>query len=136
MGRCEGAILLLQFCKQPYILNRDDRLVGEGLEQGDLPLAEEASLGAAEHDRAGRDTFSHQGDAEYRPPALTPCVHAALGKFIALALRVSEVECPCLEHRPACDGPADDREDGRGNRAVVGDETEVLALLAPDGGVE
>src|SRR5262245_8769938 len=97
MGRCEGAILLLQFCKQPYILNRDYGLVGEGLEQGDLPLAEEASLGAAEHDRAGRDTFSHQGDAEYRPPALTPCVPATLGKFIALVLRGSHVGCQGVE---------------------------------------
>jgi len=39
-------------------------LVGEGLEQGNLPLREKLSFGTAKVDRADRDTFSHHGHAQ------------------------------------------------------------------------
>jgi hypothetical protein len=83
-----------QFGEQARVLDGDDRLVSEGLEQGDLPLAEEASLGTAEHDRADRDTFSDQGDAEDRAVALTPRVPARVGKLVPLGLYISDVDGP------------------------------------------
>src|SRR5262245_33023802 len=44
MGRCEGAILLLQLGEQSNILDGDHGLVGEGLEQGNLLRPEAARL--------------------------------------------------------------------------------------------
>src|SRR3989442_8001049 len=53
MGRCKCLVLLLQLVEQAHILDRDHGLVGEGLQQGHLPLGEDACLGAAERNRAG-----------------------------------------------------------------------------------
>jgi len=39
-------------------------LVGEGLEQGNLPLREKLSFGTAKVDRGDRETFSHHGHAQ------------------------------------------------------------------------
>src|SRR5262245_11297534 len=117
---------LAQLVDQPYVLDRDHRLVGEGLEQGDLPLAEEASLGTAEHDRADRDTFSHQGDAEDRAVALTPRVLARVGKFVPLGLYISDVDGPPVQHRSTTNRAADEWDEGLGtglrDRAVMGDK--------------
>src|SRR5262249_55378143 len=44
MGRCEGAILLLQLGEQSNILDGDHGLVGEGLHKGDLPVGERLDL--------------------------------------------------------------------------------------------
>src|SRR5262249_56913586 len=126
MSLGERLVLLLQLRKETDVLDSDYGLVGEGLEQGDLPLAEEASLGAAEHDRADRDTFSYQRDTEYRAPALAPRVLARLGKLARLGLYVSDVDGPPIQHRSATDRAADEREEGLGtglrDRAVMGDK--------------
>src|SRR5437660_4057206 len=43
---------------------------------------------------------------------------------------------PCLEHRPACDGPADDGKGGRrGDGAVMGNRDELVVFPLKDGGV-
>src|SRR5215510_579130 len=52
-----------------------------------------------EHDRADRDTFSHQGDAEDRAVALTPRVLARDGKLAPLGLYISDVDRPPAQHR-------------------------------------
>ena len=136
MGVSQRLVLLLKLGEETNILDGDDRLVGKGLEESDLPLSKELRIRAADGDNTDGGALFHHGDVEYRPPALTPCDHAALGKFVVLALRVSEVECPCLEHRPACDGPADDGKGGRrGDGAVMGNRDELVVFPLKDGGV-
>jgi hypothetical protein len=103
MGVGEGLILFLQLIEQPHVLDGDDRLVGEGLEQGDLPLRKEVHLGAAEDDRTDRDPLPDQGDAEHRAGAYAP--RGAFGKLVRLGLHVSNVDGPPLQHRPATDHP-------------------------------
>src|SRR4030095_5030483 len=66
-GRREFTITRLQLREQPDILDGDDRLVGEGLQQGDLPLGEQLRLCAAQHDRTDRGSFTQQRNAERRP---------------------------------------------------------------------
>jgi len=109
-------------------------------EQGDLPLAEEASLGTPEHDRTDRDTFSHQGDAEDSPVALTPRVLARVGKLVLLGLRISDVDSPPFQHRSTSDRAADEWEKSLGtglrDRAVMGHKKKPVALPTPNGGVE
>src|SRR5262245_63827446 len=51
MSLREGLVLLLELCEQPHVLYRDDRLVGEGLEQYDLLVREGPSSGPRYRDR-------------------------------------------------------------------------------------
>ena len=107
----------LQLLEQADVLDRDHRLVGEGLEEGDLSLREELRLGAAEGDRADRDSFSHQGDVEDRAEAHAPRVLAALREFVHFGLHVSDVDGPPVQHRSASDssrGRAGERTPRRG----------------------
>src|SRR5262249_19131323 len=117
---------LVLFFEERHVLDGYYSLVREGLEQGDLPLAEEASLGTAEHDRADRGTFSHQGDTEDRAVALTPRVLARVGKLVPLGLYISDVDGPPVQHRSTTDRAADEWKEGRGtglmDRAVMGDK--------------
>jgi len=76
-------------------------LVGEGLQQRNLPLSEEARLGAAKVDHADRDILTHQGDRENRAEAQPPRVLAALGVLVDLGLRVFDVD-----RSPVEDGPS------------------------------
>ena len=140
-GLGQLAVARLQLREQPHVLDGDHRLVGEGLEEGDLPLREELRLGATDVDRADRDTFSHQGDAEDGAEAHAPRVLAALREFVHFGLHVCDVDGPPVQHGSARDRPADEREgklaDGAdGDRAVMGDQEEPVAVPAPDGGIE
>jgi len=56
-GKLARALLL--GLEQSHVLDGYYCLVRERLEQGNLPLAEEASLTTAERDRADRIAFSH-----------------------------------------------------------------------------
>ncbi len=62
----ERPVLLLQLREQAHVLDSDHRLVGEGLEEGDLPFREEADFRARKLDRPDRDTVAHQWNAEHR----------------------------------------------------------------------
>ena len=91
---CQFLRSLLQFVEQAHILDGDHRLVGEGLEERDLSLREELRLGTEDRDRANRDTFSHQGNAEGRAEAQASRVRAALREFAHVGLQVSDVDRP------------------------------------------
>jgi hypothetical protein len=131
------AITGLQLLEQPHILDGDDGLVGEGLEQGDLAVREEPGLDAPEADRANRDTFAHQRDAELRPCAMLPRELAPPGKLVRLALQVSDVESAPIQHRAAVERLANegDCEGPGGNWAVMSNEQKPIAVPPEDLGV-
>ena len=52
MGLRERPVLLLQFRKEPHVLDGDDRLVGEGFEQGDLIVREATEFATGHRDRS------------------------------------------------------------------------------------
>src|SRR5262249_7222353 len=54
----ESTVPSLQFLEEPHVLDRDDRLVGERLQQRDLLLGERPHLGAADLNRADRDALT------------------------------------------------------------------------------
>src|SRR5262245_17081768 len=56
----EIVIADLQLPEQSDVLDRDDRLIGEGLEKGDLLVGEGPDLGAAEQKEADRLSLSQQ----------------------------------------------------------------------------
>ena len=53
-------LLVLQLGEQPHVLDRDDRLVGEGLEERDLVVGEPAGLAAGHRDRPDRLAVTEQ----------------------------------------------------------------------------
>ena len=55
---------LFRLIEQPNVLDGDDRLVGEGLEQGELLLGEGPHLPAIERDGAKITRLAHQGHGE------------------------------------------------------------------------
>ena len=57
---------LAQLGQEPRVLDRDDRLVGEGADQLDLALAERLDPAAAKRDHADRLAFAQQRYAERR----------------------------------------------------------------------
>src|SRR5262245_16150571 len=58
------AALVLDFIEQPYVLDRDDCLVGEGLNQLDLLVGEGLDSSALKNDHADRRSFPYQRNAE------------------------------------------------------------------------
>jgi hypothetical protein len=50
----------LQFAEQPRVLDRDDRLVGKGAHQFDLPLSERLDAQAAHRDHADHRSLTQQ----------------------------------------------------------------------------
>ncbi len=127
----------LELLEETHVLDRDDRLVGEGLEQGDLALGEGPRLGAANADHADGHAFSHQGDAEYRAMAQAPRGLAALRELVLANLYVGHVNGPPVEDGSAVDRPPDHRDGRRGrDGAVMGDEVREVPVSAEHGGVQ
>src|SRR5215471_2029144 len=62
MGFRERLVLLLQFSEQPHVLNGNDRLIGEGLEQGDLLVGEWTEPQPRDPDRANGATLMQERD--------------------------------------------------------------------------
>src|SRR5262245_51065666 len=140
---CLGEITIagLQLREQADVFNRNHRLIREGLEQSNLPLAKKTSFSPPDHDCADRDARSHQGNAQQRPKTKTPSNVAARRKFVCLRLQVGDVKNSPLQHRSAGRAPtfqgakilADGS--GGGDRAVVGDQAQPVAVRAVDGDV-
>ena len=68
---------LLCLVEKAGVLDRDDRLPGEGLEQLDLLRRERLDLGAADRDRADRGALADQGHHEHGPVSPAALEHRA-----------------------------------------------------------
>src|SRR5687767_11869814 len=64
-------IALLEFFEQPHVLNRNDRLIGEGFEQRDLFVSKRSHLCAADQYSADGNTFTEQRRCEDGPNTVT-----------------------------------------------------------------
>ncbi len=65
VGDLELGALLLDFLEEPHVLDRDRGLVGEGVGERDLLLAERPHFGAPQEHRAERLAFAHQRHREH-----------------------------------------------------------------------
>src|SRR5215468_10840714 len=65
-GLREISIALSQLREQAHVLDRDDRLVRKGLQEGDLCIREGPDLHAPDQNRAESDTFAEQWSRERR----------------------------------------------------------------------
>src|SRR5262249_33087757 len=59
----------LHLLEQPHVLDRDDRLVGEGSDEVDLLVGEGMHLFAPQNDYADGRVFAHKRDAQSRSQA-------------------------------------------------------------------
>ena len=140
-GLGEGPVADLQLLEQPDVLDRDHRLVGEGLEEHDLAVGEALIGGAAKLDGAERHALAQQGHAEDGAEAHALRVRAALGELGRLILHVRHVDGRGVQHR-ATPGVAAGQGQGEfahrtdRNRAVVGDEHEAVTIAAAHRGIE
>jgi hypothetical protein len=51
----------LQFIEKAHVLDRDDGLIGEGFEEGNLLLGKRSNLSAADHNSPDSKTLPKQG---------------------------------------------------------------------------
>ena len=68
-GACQFVGSLIQFFEQPHVLDGDDRLVGEGLEKGNLLIGKRLDSFSADVDRTDSDSFAHQGHGQHNANA-------------------------------------------------------------------
>src|SRR5215471_16373486 len=99
MGFRERLVLLLQFSEQPHVLDGDDRLVGKGLEEGDLLVGEWTEPQPRDPDRANGATLMQERDGYLASHAALPCDRS--GELDRL-LEIRDVDNGAVE-----DGPAD-----------------------------
>jgi hypothetical protein len=138
------AVWLLQglfgLVEQADVLDRDDRLVGEGLEEIRLPVGEGIYFRAPQLDYAQRSTFPDQRDAQNRPMG----VLLGLGELVRLAQEIDDVNGPPFEYRSPPHRPAYDREceladhfrGGRRGRPVTRAEREAVAVEEEDAALD
>src|SRR4030095_5567453 len=139
MSLRERLFLFLQLCEQPDILDRDHRLIGEGLEQGDLLVGEWSGRGAPHGDRPGRDTIAQHWDREATSPADRPGerwmpvlpVELDIGRVDYTALKDSASHNRCPAGRGWKYAMCDIK--GRGRKVVCRDEVEQLTIETGEG---
>src|SRR5262245_53106814 len=68
-GLAQFRVALLDLLEQSHVLDRDDRLVGEGFEELDLLFREGADYSTTNDDDADRLVLAHEGRNEYRSDA-------------------------------------------------------------------
>jgi hypothetical protein len=128
MSLCKREVLFLQLGKEADVLNGDYGLVGEGLQQLDLPLGEQACLGAPEEDHPDCLICAKEWYTEHRASTVAPREVATLGKLVRYGLQIGDVDRTPLEHHAATKNAPDqgngdlaDRAGGR-DGTFVGDQ--------------
>src|SRR5262249_47692307 len=128
----------LHLLEQADIADGDHGLVGKGLQQGDLLVAEPVHLFAAKRDRAEALTLAQQRYAQNRAVALLLGDFPCLEKFITLwREEIGDLYRLLVDDRPACrpvpvDGPFM-RERRYG--AMVCAEAEIVTALQTQHGI-
>ena len=87
----------LQLLEEADVLDRDHRLVGEGLHQADLPVAEAACLGAPARDDPDHGVVPQHRDGEERAVSARPLGRRA-ERIGRQREHVVHVDDPALEH--------------------------------------
>jgi len=88
----------LQFAEQPRILHRDDRLIGEGAHQFDLPLGERLDPIPPEIDRAEHLPLAHQ---RHPKGGTSPGPHSLGHREVRVSADVGDLHNPAFEQHPA-----------------------------------
>src|ERR1700716_3399830 len=131
--------LRLRLVEQADIAERDHRLIGESLQQGDLLVAERLHVGAAQHNRTDAFVFAQQRYAQYcaniGPAREFPGVREL---FAFRSEKITDMNRPAIDDgTPGCPVTVDrlplpnDR-----NRSVLCLENEFVAFLQHHQGID
>jgi hypothetical protein len=93
----------LQLAEQPRILDRDDRLVGKGAHQLDLPLGERLDPLPGENDRAEHGPLVQQ---RHSKAGTYPGRHSLGQRVVRVSADVRDMYDPAFEQHPPDDGIA------------------------------
>ncbi len=95
---------LLGLVEQAHVLDRNHRLVGEGLEECELLVGERPHLHASRKDRADRNAFAHQRHSQCRTMPDQPLHCLGLRPlFVRFCKQVVDVDRAAFKHAPAAD---------------------------------
>ena len=132
----EVARARLQFGEQPRILHRDDRLVGKGAHQFDLPLGEQLDPLPVEGDRAQHGPRAQE---RYSKGGTSPRRHSLWHREVRVGADVLDLHDPAFERHPPDETTATGSKSSlAGERpmigfySVVGHSAVDLALAYPD----
>jgi len=129
---------LAKLVKQPRVLDRDRRLVCEGLEQRDLLIRNRINFGTSKLNRSDRHPLAQKRNTKRRPVPQPFRKGAAFRKLIGFSLEVNYVDRLPLENGAASDTPTRARKlnaDFLRNRTPVGGRTNVLPVEIENGHV-
>ena len=88
MSRCKGKVLFLQLGEEADVLDRDDGLVGKGLEQGDLTVREGARGPTGDRDDTdGSALVDHRHGDNRSQPDTTMCLVRQRFQLLGLDIR-------------------------------------------------
>ena len=93
----------LQFAKQPRVLHRDDRLVGKGAHQFDLPLAERRDPFPRKYDDADWLAVAQERHPEH---GASPGRHCLGQRGVRVSKDVLDMHDPAFERHPRGDAVA------------------------------
>src|SRR4029453_19305081 len=85
-------VAYLHFLEQAHVLDRDRRLVGEGVEQGHLPIGERAHISAPDDNRPGRFAHTEQRSGQDRTVTEALGADTALAVLVGLGLHIRDVD--------------------------------------------
>src|SRR5262245_37070802 len=102
--RREISIPCLELLEEPHVLDRDDGLIGEGLEKGNLLVGERAYFGPADVDDTDGRALPHERSSQKRldsvPTGSRPA-HRELGCLLGGA-EIVDMERLAVGHRAPC----------------------------------
>src|SRR5262249_37480870 len=132
----QGSILLLQLREEAHVLDRDHRLVGEGLEELDLAFGERTHFASANEEGPDGKTPTQEGSAEHRTPA-APAGDISPDWEVVGFCHILDVDNPRLVHCISRDGAPDwlAVADKRRQGAMVRMGYEFVAVDSPQDGV-
>src|SRR5262245_20832785 len=136
MGKLAGACL--HVVKQPHLLDRDHRLVGEGLQALDLSVREQPGLSAGDRNRAYGNAVAQYRDT-YDTAKAADSRHST-EREVRVCVDIRDLNDASLEHRASRGGSPTWRRRKRasvhleqvGGEAVVRHEVEELAVEPVD----
>ena len=91
----------LGLVEQPHVFDRNDRLVGKGPQQVDLPLRRLSRVGPGDHNRADRGALLQQRRPQHAPPlpaACKPLVIAGVCQRVFFELNAPRQDDPSAHH--------------------------------------
>src|SRR5262249_4877765 len=109
--RRQVTVARLQLSKQPHVLYRDDRLIGEGVEQRYVCLRERLDFGTADQDDAERNTFTQKRYSQMGPDTVLEREHSSHWELVVVlnGHEIVDVDCRPVDHGPAADRSAHKR---------------------------